>query len=1474
MAEQKKLENNKVPTVENVGHEPSERNVAEEAETVSTRIDRDAEAFRAEEGVENPSVVIEVDGLAKKSKDEIKLVLNGEEKPINQERVVFDYSGANDWLELSAQIGKNMSSADADLVLEAVKAFREGQISEKQLPVTPDSHIKEVALKLKKRDALLNEKPSEKVVMENKEEGVAGSTENKDEIKNESPAILETKFDIKDAVTKGKINKLKIFLDKLNKAGNYSDDPEKKILLNEAALLLDNPNLVAESPDLGLAIEKAHITIENKIKGLESDIRVAQLERLIEPLKKLISAINSADDWGPKTEALKTAAQLLGKPELASAVLQHSKEEQELLISEALKQATLLAEARIRQIEEEINKAKNTSKETPENITEKPELNPEPIPEKSEAEPVKPEPVIPEKVEKDLGYLDIDPKVIWEKMTPKDMEALQALMKAGDMVKVNEFYQTKIKEVLVDQHKEGSVNEDLEKQLAEAVNAIIQQTIESEAQRQLLESGGFAGHMLGAEKGKRRYAVAKIARSFIIIGGVSVGISLLGVGTGGAAVVATAGAMTLARFAMRKWDENRAASRPASIIEREKEKYNKKLDKKKAEVLETIFSADNLEQLRKQLSGNISNVLRVQTSERALKVLREYDQADCVKEPEIAGAKLREVEKELYLNALTKVRAENPEATPEQQQNMALTLALTLGQHEKGENYAKQRLEEIKKSKPRLYALIEKFNLLNAGSPDKKPAGMSKEEEDTWDKHKYDMVSLGIGTAIGIGIRKVGPVRIAMGAAAGAGIGYKVGEWMEKRDEKKAFAEIVKMIDESEEVVRDIEFPTEEIDKLKKDSVFVKSKLDLGLLDGDPLLKSRAENFIHQVQKIELANQEAFKKLLESVSDRTDKRAEQVEEDLNRIGSKLKNRRLLATIGGAIIGGAVAWWYDEHTHKKDVEQKPSSDTKAESSKPGGYGVEQPRPPQVTGNPYFEDKIDSTNLNGSDSIWRSTHQMFEDHAKELGYKGDINDHRALSAWAENQTGNAVQHLNQEQGGNINDLVHNADKVRLSFENGKPHLSFINSSGIEAGHLSDTNVGHLVEGQHFNANTEHHFGIDPRTGDQYLEVKSPDGLYRVYDWDRDGQPNVQFPDGHNQEMSSADLSKFLADKNIVTSPEVLAAQAAATEAAAKAATELAATQAAAVAAQQHVETFLTQGGAYNHELFEAAKNSGHLDDVVDKVVNSANQTQAGGLVYDFARDQGWSAEKTNVFLGALRSGEKIDLSAAGANVNGAQVISESMKAFERAALDSFDKVKDMPADHWMVAKLGDDYALVQKVHSGVWPFRGDHFLVDTNGDHQIDATLDNTAMRQTFIPGQHISPQAAEVLGQATAHPTETSTAEAGILNRADASFVELTKNAGAMDTFINHDISIAERIHALTGFLPGGKISDFNGIALSQHDGKLLWHLGNQSPLEVTDKNIDGLAEIMKVVRDKAGTSLPSNWDQQVSRAYEQAVNTK
>ena len=110
-------------------------------------------------------------------------------------------------------------------------------------------------------------------------------------------------------------------------------------------------------------------------------------------------------------------------------------------------------------------------------------------------------------------------------------------------------------------------------------------------------------------------------------------------------------------------------------------------------------------------------------------------------------------------------------------------------------------------------------------------------------------------------------------------------------------------------------------------------------------------------------------------------------------------------------------------------------------------------PAETKSKHFEDIIDTQKVDkGNDSIWRSTRQIFKDNASELGYGGDLNNEDELYEWSENQTRQVVSEYSETQAdGKIKDLVHNADKVSIDIENGKPVLSVSYDSGEEADYL---------------------------------------------------------------------------------------------------------------------------------------------------------------------------------------------------------------------------------------------------------------------------------------------------------------------------------------------------------------------------------------------------------------------------------------
>ncbi len=117
-----------------------------------------------------------------------------------------------------------------------------------------------------------------------------------------------------------------------------------------------------------------------------------------------------------------------------------------------------------------------------------------------------------------------------------------------------------------------------------------------------------------------------------------------------------------------------------------------------------------------------------------------------------------------------------------------------------------------------------------------------------------------------------------------------------------------------------------------------------------------------------------------------------------------------------------------------------------------------------GSKTYYDTIDSRGMKGSDSIWKSTKEIFMRHPEDFGYKGDLNDNAKLSKWAETQTANTLNRSGIEASLN---KVHNGDVVYLEKgSDGKPRIWVGEESGQKRGTLPErgarvSNPGAVVE-----------------------------------------------------------------------------------------------------------------------------------------------------------------------------------------------------------------------------------------------------------------------------------------------------------------------------------------------------------------------------------------------------------------------------
>jgi len=108
---------------------------------------------------------------------------------------------------------------------------------------------------------------------------------------------------------------------------------------------------------------------------------------------------------------------------------------------------------------------------------------------------------------------------------------------------------------------------------------------------------------------------------------------------------------------------------------------------------------------------------------------------------------------------------------------------------------------------------------------------------------------------------------------------------------------------------------------------------------------------------------------------------------------------------------------------------------------------------------FSNEISNEDLDGkSDSVWRSTREIFKDNAEKLGYEGDINDSQALNKWAETQTAEAIHN-----SGELTDKVFEGNNVLLEQDsNGDYSVRVEAGTGAEPGILEKITEGAIDEG----------------------------------------------------------------------------------------------------------------------------------------------------------------------------------------------------------------------------------------------------------------------------------------------------------------------------------------------------------------------------------------------------------------------------
>jgi len=682
---------------------------------------------------------------------------------------------------------------------------------------------------------------------------------------------------------------------------------------------------------------------------------------------------------------------------------------------------------------------------------------------------------LPEEARKYLeGYADLDPGVIFASLTAEDMGKLKYYFENNHSVEAEDFLCDKIKSINLE-HDDSipHVPEEKLHEIMKSVVEILDNTVTMEARKNLMK-------MDTKKLGKVTWRIIK-NYGLYATGGVAIG--TLGFTTGG---LGFAAGFSLLGLSLRKIEQ----AKKKRIAAEEAEKFNEQLAEEKKYVLSEMFADED--EVAGKLSAIISNEIRNQTSQEAIARLKEYEQATTTGDDQAIEKGLKGIEQALFKNALTVVKAENPHLSAEQHRHMAVIMAMTLAQHERSEHQAKKTIEDLKKNKPKVIQALDKFNAWRFGKLEDKPDGI---QEDKWLEYKRGAAAMAIGTGVGMVVRHNIFARIGFGVAAGVGYGYTLSELNNSNQEQKIYNEIEELIEESREHTNQSENYTlhfklpspENFERLRENATIVEGRLQMGLLDKNEALKSRAENFIHLVRKLEMNREKVLIDLLKQQEENRQALEKSIEGDVKRIEKNIKKRRVIGMIGGGLAGGLFVGAVtedgrdvvknifgeahdvasgiidkshdlmggvgDKFKNTEDVyKDNPESSqghqvdvSQADQSVLDQIGIEKT-------NEVLENKISSSELGGGrhDSVWYSTYQMIKENSEKLGFKGKPEN---FEKWAETKTNLLLNQLDNKTTGGIKDLVHDGDYVFLKQEKGNWELGFRNDSGIKPDYLPE-------------------------------------------------------------------------------------------------------------------------------------------------------------------------------------------------------------------------------------------------------------------------------------------------------------------------------------------------------------------------------------------------------------------------------------
>lgn len=536
------------------------------------------------------------------------------------------------------------------------------------------------------------------------------------------------------------------------------------------------------------------------------------------------------------------------------------------------------------------------------------------------------------------GVVDINPKEFIDKLRPEQMGELAVCVLEKNNVEMEKLLRDFVREVapqVASEHREA---------IAREIRSTLTAAIESEIQAEVSK-----------QENKEISKVAKAGQIGLKIAG-NVGVAL-GIGVGVASVVSSAGlAAVISGGAIAG---SRLLNKYLGKKISESEKYKKAKEKVTGVwgKVGRLFKKEELpvdaEQVREQvilkfitqekLSVLVSNQIRESTSALMTEKIKQYsahrDAAMAAPSAENVAKfseALDDASYNFYLNALNYVEAEHAgeNLSEEEKAKIAVMLAHTLGVKERGEIAEAQEMRELRekaKTPEEKHILVQKFEWLQ--------------------KLKMEGVSsVGFGMATSLAIRQTTAAgRIFFGALGGAAAGLAIERATKSESADKEKKIIEKMISDTEKKITGkeaVKLSEKQLKKAVDDCAHIQSRIDLGILDDNPMLKSRAQNFIFRVRTLQFEAIEAktpsVDKIIDAVHGNTDRYEKENKKALDKLRFlSPKKRQLLFMAGGALAGaalGAAGAFISDYLKAPKPEEITPHELPPEEIKPRGPSI--------------------------------------------------------------------------------------------------------------------------------------------------------------------------------------------------------------------------------------------------------------------------------------------------------------------------------------------------------------------------------------------------------------------------------------------------------------------------------------------------------------------------------------------------------